>query len=165
MPSSYIDSVAPIVHLLCSLKPNSVLDVGPGWGKYGLLVREYIHELERLDAIEVPEGRMETQPAIYDGITYRDVTTINPEYFANYDIIMLIDVIEHLKKDDGFMLLRSMVDAGAQVLVSTPKTFFEQHDPNNPYEDHLSHWTWQDFAAFDIMHDISTIDSIIYLLC
>jgi hypothetical protein len=168
MPSSFVDAFAPIVHALVDLKPLSVLDVGPGWGKYGLACREYVSTLERLMAVEVPEGRLPTQDVIYDEVYTGDVRVFpNREFWQRFDLVLLIDVIEHMRHDDGERLLDRMIRAGCRVLVSTPKIFMEQHDPNNPHEEHLCLWTWDELLAIkgvDLLADASTIDSIIYVL-
>lgn len=167
MPSSFVDSVSPIVHMLIAEQPKTVLDVGPGWGKYGLMCREYLPDLERLDAVEVEEGLMLIQECIYDQMFVSDVRKLTSTFWAGegrYDVVLLIDVIEHMGIEEGRQLLRDITRNGTKVLVSTPKIFEEQHDPNNPYETHVSHWTWKRFREFRIVADGSTIDSLIYLL-
>lgn len=164
MPSSYIDSVPPIVKALVDLDPHHVLDIGPGWGKFGLLCREYLPHLERLWAIEVPEGRRSTQDVIYDEVIERDVRTVMPEAFLGFDVVLLIDVIEHMTLSEGRDLLRAIQRQHCRVLVSTPQLFVDQHDEHNPYETHVSLWDWQTLRPHDIELDVSTIDSIIYVL-
>lgn len=162
MPSSFVDSVPPIIHTLIGLSPSRVLDVGPGWGKYGIMCLEYLPQVELLDALEVPEGRLRTQDAIYDHVIEADARTFSA--WGVYDVVLLVDVIEHMGKEDGHALLDSIQGAGTRVLVSTPKEFFEQHDDHNPYEEHVSHWAWEDFAEHGVKLDASTISSIIYVL-
>ncbi len=165
MPSSYVDAVAPIVHALVALAPRRVVDVGPGWGKYGLLVREYLGVVA--DAIEVEPGRLPTQDALYGTVHVGDVRRFTPAFWREqgWDLALLVDVIEHMPKADGHALLARLHDAGTAVLISTPKVFFSQHDPRNPYEEHVSHWTWQDLVGrYAIMRDASTPDSLIYVV-
>lgn len=165
MPSSYIDSVAPIVKAIIGLSPQRVLDVGPGWGKYGLLCREYLPDLQALWAIEVPEGRLPTQDAIYDRVYTGDIRLFRSwPRWHEIDVVLMVDVIEHLPLNDGHSVLKAIQAAGCSVLVSTPQLFTEQHDDYNPHEEHLSLWTWEDFRPHGIIHDASTIDSIIYVL-
>lgn len=163
MPSSFVDSVAPILHTIINFAPERVVDVGPGWGKYGLMCREYLPGLKWLDAVEVKEGRCLTQESIYDHIFVSDARCFRG--WLPYDLVLLIDVIEHMSKEDGHALLRAMLRAGASVLVSTPKLFVEQHDDGNPYEEHICLWTWDEFNDhYWVKVDASTVDSIIYLL-
>ena len=164
MPSSFAGSFASVVTLLQVARPRRVLDVGPGWGKYGLACREYLDRIERLDAIEVPQGRLPTQDAIYDRVEEADVRDHSNERFAGYDLVLLIDVVEHMTRAEGHKLLRDICTTGASIIAATPKLWFEQRDVRNPHEEHLSHWTWDQFAPYGIRDDLSTIDAIIYLL-
>jgi hypothetical protein len=164
MPSSFVDSFPAIVKLLIDLEPQRVLDIGPGWGKYGLACREYLPDIEFLAGIEVPQGRLSTQDAIYDHVFIGDVRDASENLFEGYDVALLIDIIEHMTLDEGHQLLDAIQNAGCAVLVSTPKVFMEQHDESNPYETHISLWGWEDFAQHGVKADVSTIDSVIYLL-
>lgn len=164
MPSSFVDPFPAIVKLLIELAPRRVIDIGPGWGKYGLACREYLPSLEYLAAIEVPEGRLPTQDVIYDDIVVLDARTATAEQFQGCDLALLIDVIEHMRIDEGHKLLATIQAAKCEILVSTPKIFTPQHDHANPYEEHLSLWSWDLLSRHGIKRDISTIDSIIYLL-
>lgn len=164
MPSSFVDSYAPIVKLLIELNPRMIIDIGPGWGKYGLACREYLPDLEYLAGLDVPQGRLTTQDAIYDFMYVGDARETISSFYKGYNVALLIDVIEHMTLDDGHELLRTIRKAGCRPLVSTPKVFTEQHDKNNPFETHVSHWDWEMFVPHGIDADVSTIDSIIYLL-
>ncbi len=65
MPSSQHYHISKIMDLIIALKPKSVLDIGAGYGKYGVLCREYLelwdgrqnyHErLRRIDSVEIFE--------------------------------------------------------------------------------------------------------------
>ncbi|MBC7343764.1 MAG: glycosyltransferase family 1 protein, partial [Clostridia bacterium] len=48
MPTSWYQVIPIVLDQIQSLQPRSVLDVGIGFGKYGMLIRE---------ALEVPLGR------------------------------------------------------------------------------------------------------------
>jgi hypothetical protein len=164
MPSSYVGSVPSIVNLMIDLSPRSIIDIGPGWGKYGLMAREYLPNLAKLDAVEVKEGARPTQTSIYDTVIWADVRTLNRNTWGAYNMAFLIDVIEHMEQSEGHRLLRDIVSAGTIVVVATPKLFIEQHDDDNPYETHLSLWGWEDFGRYRLVRDVSTIDAIIYAL-
>jgi hypothetical protein len=165
MPSSFVDSVPPIVKTIIDVNPERVVDVGPGWGKYGLMCREYLPGLKNLEAVEVLEGRLHTQDVIYDRVYEADVRDMDSIYWNSTDLVLIIDVIEHMTLEDGKKLLNNILSNGAAVIVSTPKVFEEQHDDHNPHEEHVSLWTWQDFGIEGVeITDVSTIDSIIFLL-
>ena len=66
-----------------------------------------------------------------------------------FDIVILIDVIEHLSKESGLKLLESAKYwASRCVYVSTPNGFLKQ-DPydSNSFQEHLSGWTVNEFRS------------------
>lgn len=165
MPSSYVDSFPPIVKLLIDLQPEKVIDIGPGWGKYGLACREYLPDLVALDAIEVRQGRLSVQDAIYDNVWTGDVRSYTSgRFWSRWGLALIIDVIEHLPIVEGHLLLDTILTNGCGVLVATPKTWIEQYDEHNPYEEHVSFWEWTEFQEHNIAADASTPDAIIYHL-
>lgn len=65
----------------------------------------------------------------------------------SFDVVLMIDVIEHLDKRLGTeLLLKAMNCAKHALYVTTPNGFLKQ-DPydSNDYQQHLSGWTVQDF--------------------
>ena len=42
MPSSQYYHISKIMEMIISLNPKSVLDIGSGFGKFGVLCREYL---------------------------------------------------------------------------------------------------------------------------
>ncbi len=42
MPTSHLYQISDILEIISLIRPRSVLDVGVGFGKYGLLAREYL---------------------------------------------------------------------------------------------------------------------------
>jgi len=68
---------------------------------------------------------------------------------GSYDLVLLIDVIEHFERDEGESLVREALRVGKAALISTPKRFFPQTDVfGNPYEIHRSFWTVSDLKRF-----------------
>lgn len=167
MPSSYVDSIPPIMHEIISLNPRSVCDVGPGWGKYGLMCREYLPSAV-VDAVEVSYTREQdpavarVQDLVYGFVRVDDVRDVNPSHWEQYDLVLMIDMIEHLEVREGQQIVREIISAGARLIVSTPKQWFSQDDDPNPYEHHKSLWTWKMLPP--AVKDLSTIDSLIFLL-
>lgn len=65
------------------------------------------------------------------------------------DLIVIIDVVEHLPKRAGFELLEKCeLMTGKFIVVQTPNGFLEQGPEfGNPYQRHLSGWFPQDFRG------------------
>lgn len=138
MPTSDPSAISHVLTAILDLDPlpRTVLDVGPGYGKYGFLLREYLGPvLHRLDAIEAwPQGMFGMAPLLYDSVIH----AAYPDGIdRTYDLILMIDVLEHYEEPVA-PLVRAMRGARSVVL-STPHAFAEQGAVNgNPYETHRS---------------------------
>ena len=64
-----------------------------------------------------------------------------------YDVVVLSEVIEHLTREDGEKLLDKVDSLALRLIyVETPNGFLEQPPlDGNPYQEHLSGWTSDDF--------------------
>ena len=171
MASSFINQVPVIIHLIQKLEPASILDIGKGFGKYGFLVHEYagidnqhkinprssLKELSTvsIDAVEVdPDLMLPHLDQVYREVYFGDILKIYPGLPA-YDLVLMIDIIEHIDKQGAIELLRHLLKKGSRVIVSTPIDFFEQHLYESEYENHVSHWSIRDFrniASVDVQY-------------
>lgn len=141
MPSSLLALAPAVIHMVWETKAKRILDVGPGRGKYGLLIREYVGDPERLDAVELePTYITPRLTAIYDNVFLGDVC----DYVTYpYDLVLMLDVIEHIEKPKALALLDRLE---CQVIISTPMEFFENPSDLPDSERHVSHWTSTDFG-------------------
>jgi 2-polyprenyl-3-methyl-5-hydroxy-6-metoxy-1,4-benzoquinol methylase len=156
MPTSDPTGLLPVIHDVMRMRPLSILDVGVGMGKWGLLFREYLegwghHRYSRdqwklrIDGIEIYEPYIQPwHREIYDRLYIGDIRT---QQLPKYDLIYMGDVIEHMTKPEGHALLRSL--AARHIIVSTPnvKTQMKRGKPN-PHQDHKCRWTLADFRAY-----------------
>lgn len=165
MPSSFYDAIPLVLAFVTELEPRSVLDVGIGFGKYGLLFREYLDvnarttgslpfdprtRRVRIDGIEAFQPYVtDLQHGIYDTIYTGEALALLPGLDA-YDLVFMADVLEHFTKADGRRVLtEALGKANRGVLVVTPAIDFEQGPEfGNPYEVHQSFWTPDDFARY-----------------
>ena len=140
------------------LNPQSVLDIGAGFGKYGLLCREYLEYWgpnagldwkRKIDAVEVfPKYIAPLHHYVYNNIYVDDVLKILPK-LKGYDLVLLIDVLEHFYKPGGSALVESLVSHNKGILISTPKEWNEQDDVfGNEYERHKTLWTDKELQSF-----------------
>jgi 2-polyprenyl-3-methyl-5-hydroxy-6-metoxy-1,4-benzoquinol methylase len=167
MPSSDHRQIPIIIDILKEVSPKTILDIGCGCGKYGLLAKEYLRDkpyiaewkkVERVDGIEVFDKYItDIQLAIYDTLYIGDATKIK---IGDYDLYMLIDSIEHIPKDKGLELVSRLKKKG-KVLIATPMRF-EVHPPRygNSHEEHISHYTYEDFGG----KNYSNTNSLIVLI-
>lgn len=156
MPSSSLAVAGTIVNLVHTSGARRILDVGPGFGKYGLLLREYVGSIddpnigrrvgpiELLDAVEAEARYVKAMPwlrAIYDQVMV-DVSIVDvPQGTLDaYDLVLMVDVLEHLDHDDGIDVLARIP---GWIVVCTPRDFFQNPEADRGWETerHRSHWS------------------------
>ncbi len=127
---------------------HSALDLGAGRGVVGAMLQTY-REPAKLDAIEIHEPYAQFASRFYTSMTIGNaVEKIAALPAQSYDIVTCFEMIEHLSKDQGLVLLKEMERVGKFVFVSTPSTFFPQPEyDNNVHQVHLSLWTARDFRS------------------
>lgn len=160
MPTSYLHQLNEITELIVQLAPQSILDIGVGFGKYGVLAREYLEFRDgrkkygdwqrRIDGVEVFAGYLTPlHEFIYDHIYLGSAADILPTLNMRYDLILLIDVIEHMSQPAGVQLLQQCQQTARNILISTPLAFYPQKGAfDNPHEAHQSFWPSKSFAPF-----------------
>jgi 2-polyprenyl-3-methyl-5-hydroxy-6-metoxy-1,4-benzoquinol methylase len=154
MPSGVLLVAERTITLAGTIQPNPrrVLDVGAGYGKHGVLLREYLDPTPVVDGVEAWEPYVDAHRlrGIYDNLYVRDILTFTAEELAVYDMIVMGDVIEHMEKQDALDLLARA--PGAWFVIATPVEFFNTDPSLPPTERHLSPWTYSDFAATQRVH-------------
>jgi hypothetical protein len=176
MPSSVPDSIPEIINFMLFLKPNSILDIGAGAGKYGVLFREYLElctygpsERKRhiyIDAVEAyPSYIYELHHCIYDNIYVQTIEDCLNE-LGSYDLIFMGDLIEHFSKEEGLQLLfKLMSHANKAIAVVTPLSDIKQGPWfGNMLEIHKSHWKKRDFKKIARTYSIPANSQMIYVL-
>jgi len=146
---------------------RSILDVGVGWGKYGLLMREYLSQLDimldrenwklRVDGIEIyPNYIKKHTENIYDDIFLTDIRDFskNPKIWTDnprWDLILMVDIIEHLSKEEGMEVLNNLLPYAKWILITTPLEMEKQPiEFYHEHEEHVSVWHRGDFYPFKI---------------
>src|SRR5437867_1091308 len=174
MPSSRPNTIPTVLHLVRQLKPQSILDVGVGFGKWGHLFREYTDILAaendpkryqrkkwrvRIDGIEGHAAYLTPMHRfLYNRIYIGDARKVIRR-LRRYDLIFLGDIIEHLEKSLGMNLIATCaLKARKAVVLTTPK--YETLQPElcaNELERHHSLWSARDFKDFPGT-EVKTID-------
>lgn len=150
MPTSEHQQIPYVVDAIVRENPNSVLDVGCGYGKYGVLVREYT-QAARVDALDANMPRYPVYDHVWTG-DLRAIETLLPADAPRYDLALFLDVIEHFEKDDALRVLDELCRRARRVIVATPWGFRPQEIPGMPYETHRSGWYPWDFGARYAVH-------------
>ncbi len=175
MPTSLLYQISQILELIVCTNPKKILDVGVGFGKYGLLSREYLDIYadrrysnweRRIDGIEAfKEYITPVHDYIYDNMYIGNALDILPELKDKYDLVLLIDVLEHFEYEEGKRALDLCNRIGRNMIVSTPKHIGEQGAAfGNSFETHRSQWSGKDFNRFDKKFSLPDDTSLIYYI-
>jgi len=164
MPIGNQQALTPVVNIFTQIQPKTVLDVGVGFGTWGLLFREYsdiMHERYekkdwqiRVDGVEVWEPYItDVHRHLYSNIYLTDLRDFEPE--ITYDLVNMGDVIEHFTKEEGLALLEKIKGYAQNIVVCVPVGFYNpEHDPlGNPNEHHISSWDLNDFKDWEIVSE------------
>lgn len=162
MPTSWYQATPAIVDLVLLDHPSSILDIGIGFGKYGVLLREALdipyERYEKKDwsvKIDGIEGFADYQNPIhqyvYNEMYYGEIYTVLPKLQQNYDTVLLIDVLEHFEKQEGLKLIEDLLKiTNTSLIISTPINPAPQEEYlGNTLERHKSRWSVVDFVDFD----------------
>jgi cyclopropane fatty-acyl-phospholipid synthase-like methyltransferase len=159
MPTSDYLKISTLVELIVLTNPRRLLDIGIGFGKYGVLAREYL-ELwgatasydswqRRIDGVEIhKEYLTPLHDYIYDTIYVGDADDILGTLTEAYDLALLIDILEHVSYDQGHSLLVRCQQISRNLIICTPKEIGDQGEVfGNPHEAHVSQWKREHFEG------------------
>lgn len=164
VPTSAPYAIPVIVNAVRQVRPRSILDVGTGFGKYGMLFREYtdIWHAEqagdrckegwrtRIEGIEVHKPYLNA----LHGYIYNEVHVGNAmeviDRLGTYDLVFMGDVLEHFEKEDGQRMIRKLYEHANKCVLLTYPRQAKRRDGfmGNPAEAHLSDWSRGDFDGY-----------------
>ena len=159
MPTSNPFAISSIITEVMKYKPiETVLDVGIGFGKWGFLCREYLEIWDHKEKGDVVINGIEAYSPyltpiheyVYDHIYREDVSQMNLSKIGKHDIVLWVDVIEHMPKEVGMKVLKGLYAiTNKALLVNTPSKWHGGHGSNESgdYEMHVSYWEPKDFIV------------------
>lgn len=176
MPTSHYTQIPAVIEALIDAHPSSLLEVGIGCGKWGVLAREY---LEVWDHYAEPWGARHTHItgielhdlysdspawAAYDNVLIGDARDIVPT-LNDVDCALLVDVLEHFSHEEGERLLKMLLDKAPSVIIAIPTTFFPTIEVwDNPHEIHHCAWTLDEFRTLGDVRVYRDADSLVLTL-
>lgn len=175
MLTSFPSNIVPILQAVVDTRATKIIDIGVAWGKYGLLIKEAIASVRSESGDLSPDmkdliiGGVESgeyfynKPhihEIYDPLYCEDMFKIDPFIYSQYQLVLLIDVIEHHSKEKIHEFLSNIK---TRILISTPKNTVMYTHRHYDIDVHVSQWTPEDFKQYSKI-DYSTPDSWIYIL-
>lgn len=139
------------------------LDVGPGRGKYGQMLRAAQPDAT-IRAIEIEAEYIERFDLRrwYDHVRIAPAVRLldNPE--AAWDVVVLGDVLEHMPKSDGVDLLHFLVYRARYLWVQWPMRYIQGAMDGFRHECHISAWTEADIQGLNadyVKFDITPLEA------
>jgi len=152
MPYSSFIFDKSIEDILRLLKPTTILDIGAGAGKYGGLAKKINPSVKSI-AIEIEEDYIKkfNLSSIYNEVwNISAIDLINPKYYdSTFEVVMIGDIIEHLKKSDGIDLINFLVYRCRWIIIEFPHHYIQNSVDGYQSEAHISAWSESDFGSFE----------------
>jgi hypothetical protein len=154
MAGSYYVNRPIIMDIIRELSPKNILDIGVGSGFYGEMIRRDLPDviLDGVETFDYDNYRWK----FYDTIYRENALTFTP---GKYDLYLMVDVIEHMSKEEGHNLLSRL---GRPVLVSTPWHYVQGPD-ENPLQEHVSEWNLGDFINYRYYNYSNYLSAIVLI--
>jgi 2-polyprenyl-3-methyl-5-hydroxy-6-metoxy-1,4-benzoquinol methylase len=166
MMTSFAENIKPIIESIVEVNPKRILDIGSAFGKFSILAREAIlsiraegQDLTPVDDLEIDCIEMakyfQNQPYhanLYQKHWHMDAREIDWLGMPEYDLILLIDVIEHWNKEEAKKIIEELKKyTKAKILISTPKevAFYKEEYYGADCPKHISQWIREDFEGID----------------
>ena len=166
---SYKENIPTILNAVEESGAKKILDVGCAFGKYGLLIREqYLSKKAESEITPIDDmiiDAVEYTKYFYDRPALKNIyNNVYPEsmfdmvdigLFERYDLVLLIDVVEHYDKD---FMKKFLSKINTKVLISTPKeTVMYTEKYYGDGHCHISQWNKDDFIGKDYSNNLSHI--------
>jgi len=155
MASSTEKVISSAVSHIIKINPTSVLDIGIGFGKWGFLCREYLEcwrnrvypkdWVRLIDGVEIwkPFTELPWINTIYNKVYNNNIIDVI-DSLNNYEMIIASDVIEHLPKEQGLILINKIINKslkGCIINIPIGKGWLNNVVlDNNQYEKHQAIW-------------------------
>jgi hypothetical protein len=164
MGTSNWQNIPFVIDALMKIAPTRVLDVGIGYGRWGMIVREFCElwfdrtsrkdwriYIEGIEAF--PDNIDEYHKYFYNKIVLEDFKNVCRGLDRSWDVVIFGDVLEHFEKATGTEFLAWALDSSKYTLINIPlgKDWPQDEKYENIYERHLSIWDVEDFAPFPVI--------------
>lgn len=179
---SFSENITQILKEVVIQNPSRILDVGFGFGKYGLLCREAImsdraekKDLTPADDIYIMGLEMADYFFTLKWATapYNEVKKIEKDETITtsqkFDLALMIDVTEHHVEEESKRQIKNILEVSDKVLISTPKNtcMYREHYYGVDCPRHEMQWTQEMFESFakELGRDIKWIPSDVSWVC
>lgn len=138
MPTSASENKDVVKQWILELNPQKVLDIGAGEGTYSTLARNK-GTWAALEAYYpyVAQYKLEEK---YDKVIVGDARYIDYGKLPFFNLIIAADMLEHMTHAEAKALIKELLAHTQYLLICFPIIHLDQHDDNNPFEEHIDHW-------------------------
>lgn len=147
MPRSDTSNRHWVAEKINSIYPETALDVGPGEGAYGRLLKQH-SPLTVRHAVEIWAPYVEKYKLVnvYDKVFICDARIF---YNYKYDLVIFGDILEHMSKSDALLLWSTVQNSAKTAIISMPIIHYPQgEEEGNPYEEHVEEdWTHEEILS------------------
>jgi hypothetical protein len=132
------------------VRHGSVMDIGPGEGKYGQMLRRVQPTAKRI-AVELESEYVEKFKLgdLYDEVRIHDAAALLEDVDQVFDAVIVGDSIEHMRKSVGLDLLNFLVYRSRIIMVKFPLQMLQNSWQGHKSEAHVSVWSERDFGGMD----------------
>ncbi len=161
MSTSNWQNISYNIDIVKRLNPKSILDIGVGFGRWGILFREFLEvwgdnnfnaDWKRtIDGVEIfPDYIKPYHKFFYNNIFIENALDYVKRTGNKYELINCGDVVEHFDKKDALDLIDCCLKKSRYVLINIPiGTNWQQgYINNNEYETHRSFWKNSEFTKY-----------------
>lgn len=150
MPVSEITTIPPILAEVVTLNPPAILELGIGFGKYGVLCREVLDAVHgrcsprswkhKIFGVEGFADYENPCWSVYNEVAIADFTK-HYHKIKNWPLVLMVDSLEHVEKVEARAILHHLVTNNRHIIVSVPVGERPQDAVfGNEYERHRSTW-------------------------
>jgi hypothetical protein len=152
MGTSNWQNTSYCIEKIIEIQPKSILDIGIGFGRWGILSREFLEVWNekmtpdqwevKLDGIEAFAPQIQKYHSyFYTNIYIGDAFDLIPK-LGKYDLIILGDVLEHFTPERARTVLDNCIKNAKYVMLNIPLGYCwpQSEKYENNFEQHLSAW-------------------------
>ncbi len=154
MGTSNWQNIPFCIEMIRRINPESILDVGVGFGRWGFAAREFLEAWAgrplmsqwrlRVDGIEAFSSAIAPyHRTIYSRLYEGDALEVMTAFREQYDLVIFGDVLEHFTEERARMALRRATEISRYTLLVLPlgSEWPQDEQYGNVFERHLSEWS------------------------
>ena len=152
MPTSLSAFNKEVIDHITALKPKTVLDVGPGQGKYKNIINSVSSEIV-CDAVEPVEKYITDYDlkSKYRNVFQQDIIDfVKTDRTHHYDLCIMGDILEHLFLNEAMNVIDALAYKCKHLIIIWPTNLPQDVEFDSYYEMHKSNFTLSDIARFNI---------------